>query len=62
MLYTSVWPPVFPYTQAVIASAVYLAFSIAYSLWIWKKKPEIRNKIGKTVNIVEEERQQEVKE
>ncbi|MCY0860597.1 MAG: APC family permease [Sulfolobaceae archaeon] len=62
VLYTSIWPPVFPYTQAVIASVVYLAFTIAYSLWVWKKKPQIRNKIGKTVNIVEEEKKQGIAE
>ncbi len=62
VLYTSIWPPVFPYTQAVIATIAYLTFSIAYALWIWNKKPEIRNKVGKTVNIVEEERQQGIAE
>jgi len=55
VLYESVVPPIFPYTQAVAASVVFLLFSVGYGIWIKRKKPEVYKKAGRRVNIVEEE-------
>jgi len=61
VLYESIWPPVFPVTQAVIAGAIVLAFSIYYTYWIRVHKPEAYRKAGKRVNIVEEEKAEATK-
>ncbi len=55
VLYTSVVPPVYPITDAIIIIAVYTIFSIIYALYIKYKKPEIAKKAGKNVNLVDEE-------
>lgn len=62
VLYESVVPPIFPYTQAVFVSALFLLFSLGYGLWIKRKKPEVYVKAGRRVNIVEEEMRETAKE
>ncbi|MEM0131741.1 MAG: APC family permease, partial [Saccharolobus sp.] len=57
VLYESIWPPVFPVTQAVGVGAGAIAFSIGYTFWIKHKKPESYRRAGTTVNIVQEEMQ-----
>ncbi|MFG1545466.1 MAG: APC family permease [Thermoplasmataceae archaeon] len=56
VLYESVWPPVFPVTEAVIVAAVYLAFAISYAVLLKIRRPDLVKRAGKTVNIVEEEK------
>ncbi|QKR00901.1 APC family permease [Metallosphaera tengchongensis] len=55
VLYESVYPPVFPVTQAVITGFAFLAFSVLYTIWIAKKRPHIMNKVGTRINLVREE-------
>ena len=62
VLYESIWPPVFPVTQAVIVGVAVLVFSIYYAYWIRVHNPEAYRRAGKTVNIVEEEKVQQIKE
>ncbi|AWR99012.1 APC family permease [Metallosphaera hakonensis] len=56
VLYESVWPPQFPVTEAVITGSGLLIFSIIYTHWIKRNKPEAYRRAGLTVNIVEEEK------
>jgi amino acid transporter len=56
VLYESVWPPVFPVTEAVIVAAVYLAFAMSYAVLLKIRRPDLVKRAGKTVNIVEEEK------
>jgi amino acid transporter len=58
VLYASIWPPVYPVTQAVIFTFVYIGIMLAYTLNVWKKRPDILKKAGRRVNIVEEELQE----
>lgn len=58
VLYASIWPPVYPVTQAVIFTFVYIGIMLAYTLNVWKKRPDILKKAGTRVNIVEEELQE----
>ncbi len=58
VLYESVWPPVFPVTQAVIVSIIYMAVMAGYTLRLWRRKPEVLRNAGRSVNIVEEEMQE----
>ncbi|AWR97495.1 amino acid permease [Acidianus sulfidivorans JP7] len=57
VLYESIWPPVFPVTQATLTGAAILLFSIFYTYWIKVKKPNAYKNAGLTVNIVKEEEQ-----
>jgi amino acid transporter len=56
VLYESLYPPIFPITEAVIASIGYLAFAIYYAMRTVKLKPEVAKRAGKSVNLVEEEK------
>lgn len=56
VLVESIWPPQFPVTQAVIVGVALLAFSIGYTAWLSRSRPEAYRSAGVTVNIVEEER------
>lgn len=56
VLYESVWPPVFPVTQAVLISAVYTVFAVIYAMQMKARKPGVVERAGRTVNIVEEEK------
>ncbi|MCH1771169.1 MULTISPECIES: APC family permease [Metallosphaera] len=56
VLYESIWPPVFPVTQAVIVGVAFLVFSIFYTLRIKRNNPKAYKNAGITVNIVEEEK------
>ncbi|NON61154.1 APC family permease, partial [Acidianus sp. RZ1] len=58
VLYESIIPPVFPVTQAVLFGSAILIFSVIYTIWIKIKKQEIYANIGKSVNVVEEERKE----
>ncbi len=61
VLYESIWPPVFPVTQAVATGVAVLIFSIIYTSWIRVKKPEAYRRAGKTVNVVEEEKKEQAR-
>lgn len=61
VLYESIWPPVFPVTQAVGVGVAALAFSIAYTFWIKRNKPDSYRVAGTSVNIVQEEMQERSK-
>lgn len=56
VLFESLYPPVFPITDAIIASIIYLLFAFAYARWIARNKPEVAARAGKSVNLVEEEK------
>ncbi len=56
VLYESLIPPIFPISDAVVMSIIYLAFAIIYAMWIVKTKPDVARRAGKSVNIVEEEK------
>jgi len=56
VLFESVYPPIFPITEAVIASVGYLAFAIYYAVRTVKLKPDVARRAGKSVNLVEEEK------
>lgn len=56
VLYESLIPPVFPISDAIIGSVIYLIFAISYARWIVKTKPEVARRAGKSVNLVEEEK------
>ncbi len=56
VLFESLYPPVFPITEAVIASIIYLIFALSYAVNIVIKKPDIAKRAGKYVNLVEEEK------
>lgn len=55
VLYASIWPPVFPVTQAVVATFLYIIVMSLYTLKLWKDKPEVLRNAARRVNIVEEE-------
>ncbi|BCS92491.1 APC family permease [Metallosphaera javensis (ex Sakai et al. 2022)] len=61
VLYESIWPPVFPVTQAVIVGVAFLLFSVFYTLRIKRTNPNAYKNAGITVNIVEEEKIHEKK-
>ena len=56
VLYESVIPPIFPITEAIAASVIYLAFAIYYAIRIKITKPEVARRAGKSMNLVEEEK------
>ncbi|MCL4437924.1 MAG: APC family permease [Candidatus Thermoplasmatota archaeon] len=56
VLYESIYPPVFPITEAVLAAIAYLIFALYYARMIVRKKPEVARRAGKSVNLVEEEK------
>ena len=56
VLYESIYPPVFPVTQAVIIGAILLTFSIIYGYLIKIYKPQAYKNAGRLVDIVEEEK------
>jgi amino acid transporter len=56
VLYESVIPPIFPITEAIAASVIYLAFAIYYAIRIKITKPEVARRAGRSVNLVEEEK------
>ena len=55
VLFESVYPPIFPITEAVTVSVGYLAFAIFYAVRTIKLKPEVARRAGRSVNLVEEE-------
>jgi len=56
VLFESLYPPVFPISEAVMASFGYLIFAIFYAVRTVKLKPDVAARAGKSVNIVEEEK------
>ena len=56
VLYESIVPPVFPISEAVLASFGYLAFALLYAVRTVKLKPDVAARAGKSVNLVEEEK------
>lgn len=56
VLYESLYPPVFPITDAVVASIIYLVFALSYARRIVKHKPDVAKRAGRSVNLVEEEK------
>lgn len=55
VLYESIVPPIFPVTQAVLISSVYLVLAVLYVVVLSKKRPETVKRAGRLVNMVEEE-------
>ena len=56
VLYESIVPPVFPISEAVLASFGYLAFALLYAVRTVKLKPDVAARAGRSVNLVEEEK------
>ena len=56
VLYESIYPPVFPITDAVVAAIGYLFFAFYYARRTVKKKPDVARRAGRSVNLVEEEK------
>ena len=61
VLFESIVPPVFPITEAVIGAIGYLIFAVYYAMRTVKLKPQVAARAGKSVNLVEEEKLDELK-
>ncbi len=55
VLYESIVPPVFPITQAVEATAVYVVLMTVYIIFLSKRNPDVVKHAGRRVNIISEE-------